>query len=144
MCCHTSRTVVTKSCSHLTHSSYMDHHSNIPAPHPLHSDAIRAWFSQTRRLNQCRDHQWKLQQEKYNKGEINVTIIKQLLLRIASFCNYDKGEITWGRSWWWPSLRGRTPSVSLSSMSVRLFALGCVMFPSLECLTPPLLFGILC
>jgi hypothetical protein len=40
--------VVTKSCSLLTHSSYMGHHSNTLAPHPLASDAIQAWFLQTR------------------------------------------------------------------------------------------------
>jgi hypothetical protein len=66
--CHTSKTTATKSCNLLTYSSYIGHHSNTPAPHPLASDAIRTWFLQTRRLHQCRDHQWKVQQEKYNKS----------------------------------------------------------------------------
>jgi hypothetical protein len=56
--------IVTKSCSLLTHSSYMGHHSNTLAPHPLASDAIQVWFLQTRRLHQCHDHQRKLQGEK--------------------------------------------------------------------------------
>jgi hypothetical protein len=135
--CHTSKTVATKSCSLLTHSFYMGHHSNTPAPHPLASDAIWAWFSQTRRLHQCRGHQWKLQQEKYNKStrkSFQTSITMNCRLR-----KYDKGEITtWRRSWRWPSLRGCTPSVSLSSTSVRLIALGLVMLPSPECLTPSL------
>jgi hypothetical protein len=65
--CYTSITAVTKSCSLLTHASYIGHHNNTLVPYPLASDAIRAWFSQTRRLNQCRIHQWKLQQEENNK-----------------------------------------------------------------------------
>jgi hypothetical protein len=65
--CYTSRTAATKSCSLLTPASYICHHSNTPVRHSLASDAIWAWFSQTRRLNQYRVHQWKLQQEEYNK-----------------------------------------------------------------------------
>jgi hypothetical protein len=41
-------------------------------------------------------------------------------------------------------LRGRTPKVNLSSTFVCLFLSGLVMFPSAGCLTPPLLFGLLC
>jgi hypothetical protein len=55
--CYTTRITITKSCSLLTPASYIHHHSNTMVPHPLSSDAIWAWFSQTRRLNQCRVHQ---------------------------------------------------------------------------------------
>jgi hypothetical protein len=65
--CYTFRTTTTKSCSLLTPASYTRHHSNTLVHHPLASDAIWAWFSQTHRLNQCRVDQWKLQQEEYNK-----------------------------------------------------------------------------
>jgi hypothetical protein len=65
--CDTSRTAATKSCSLLTPASYIHHNSNTLVYHPLTSDAIWAWFSQTHKLNQCRVHQWKLQQEEYNK-----------------------------------------------------------------------------
>jgi hypothetical protein len=75
--CHTAKTAATKSCSLLTHSSYMGHHSNTLAPHPLASDEIQAWFSQTRRLHQCRDHQWKLQEK--NKIKPPVRAFKQVL-----------------------------------------------------------------
>jgi hypothetical protein len=40
--CHTSKTAATKSCSLLAHSSYMGHHSNTLAPHPLALDEIQA------------------------------------------------------------------------------------------------------
>jgi hypothetical protein len=133
--CRTSRTTATESCSLLTHSSYMGHHINTPVAHPLVSDAIRAWFSHNRRLNQYRDHQCKLQQQ-YNK-------CTRKIFRTTNAMNYkisknDKGEITWRRSWRWPSLKGRTPSISLSSTSVCLIALGLVMFPCPGCLTPSL------
>jgi hypothetical protein len=90
--CHTSKTAATKSCSLLTHSSYMGHHSNTLTPHPLASDAIRTWFSHTRRLHQCRDHQWKLQQENITKALVRA--FKQVLQQLAGFHKYDKGEIT--------------------------------------------------
>jgi hypothetical protein len=61
--CYTSRTAIRKSYNLLTPTSYTRHHSNTPVAHPLTSNAIRAWFSHTRQLNQCRVHQWKLQQE---------------------------------------------------------------------------------
>jgi hypothetical protein len=83
----------------------------------------------------------------YNKKNITKSLVrafKQLLQRIASFRKYDKGKIIWWRSWWWPSLRGCTPSVNLSSTSVHLFTSGLVMFPSGGYLRHPLLFGLLC
>jgi hypothetical protein len=77
----------------------------------------------------------------YNEKNITNALVrafKQLIQWIVRFQKNEKGEITWWRSWRWPSLRGHTPSINLSSTSIRLFASGLVMFPSPGCLTPSL------
>jgi hypothetical protein len=139
---YTSRTAGTKSCSHLTPPSYIRHHSNTPVPHPLALDVIWACLCQTHRLNQCRCHQRKLQHEKDNK-----CTRKTFKITITTNCKIltnERRKITWRRLWWWPCLKGRTPKMNLSSTSVHLFLFGKVMFPSAGCLTPPLLFDLLC
>jgi hypothetical protein len=68
----------------------------------------------------------------YNKNNITNIPVRPFQATITINCKISRKwqrEDTWRRSWWWPCLRGRTPSFYLSSTSVCLFLFGKVRFP---------------
>jgi hypothetical protein len=140
--CYTSRTAATKSCSLLTPASYIRHHSNTPVPH------LWLWMQSGHGFLKSID--WinvEFINGNYNKKNITNAPMRHFQATIIINCKISeewRREDIWQRSWRWPCLRGRTPSIRLSSMSVRLFLFGKVIFSSAGCLTPTLFFGLPC